>query len=226
MLKEDEEEETEEEEIEDEEEGDKDEDEGARDDNVQSLNQQSEPETKGDVLSHFEELMQSEEKSVAAVSAAAAQCRSSAIQSSTDGPVFVVSKYGTKQLIFKQHTFNRHVSREDVTYWRCSQFAVLRCRARIKTKGTVLSVLNCEHNHDVITKTRKYGSLKSLKLQAAASAAAAATAKVASFAGTSNMARRVTPAANQEYTRSTSLGGHLVAVTNSGSSGTTTAILL
>ncbi|XP_067618562.1 FLYWCH-type zinc finger-containing protein 1-like isoform X2 [Eurosta solidaginis] len=89
------------------------------------------------------------------------------------GPVFVESKYGTKQLVLKQHTFNRHVSREDVTYWRCSQFAVLRCRARIKTKGTTLTVLNSEHNHEVITKARKYGSLKAA---AAASAACAQTA--------------------------------------------------
>ncbi|XP_037945140.1 modifier of mdg4 isoform X10 [Teleopsis dalmanni] len=78
-------------------------------------------------------------------------------------PFFVVSKYGTKQLILKQHTFNRHVSREDVTYWRCSQFAVLRCRARVKTKGSILTVLNSDHNHEVITKARKYGSLKSIK---------------------------------------------------------------
>ncbi|XP_029404755.2 modifier of mdg4 isoform X5 [Bactrocera dorsalis] len=85
-----------------------------------------------------------------------------------EGPVFVVSKYGTRQLVLKQHTFNRHVSREEVTYWRCSQFAVLRCRARIKTKGNTLTVLNSEHNHEVITKARKYGSLK-----AAAAAAAA-----------------------------------------------------
>lgn len=81
------------------------------------------------------------------------------------GPVYVLSKYGTKQLVLKQHTFNRHVNREEVTYWRCSQFAVLRCRARIKTKGNILTVLNKEHNHEVITKTRKYGSLKSHKVE-------------------------------------------------------------
>ena len=89
----------------------------------------------------------------------------SSLRNSNNGPVFVVSKYGTKQLLLKQHTFNRHVTREDVTYWRCSQFAVLRCRARIKTKGNILTVLNSEHNHEVITQARKYGSLKSLKAQ-------------------------------------------------------------
>lgn len=87
------------------------------------------------------------------------------LRNSNNGPVFVVSKYGTKQLLLKQHTFNRHVTREDVTYWRCSQFAVLRCRARIKTKSNILTVLNSEHNHEVITKTRRYGSLKSLKAE-------------------------------------------------------------
>ena len=84
----------------------------------------------------------------------------SGAQDCDTGPGYVVSKYGTRQLVLKQHTFNRHVNREDVTYWRCSQFAVLRCRARIKTNGSVCTVLNGEHNHEVITKTRKYGSLK------------------------------------------------------------------
>lgn len=91
---------------------------------------------------------------------------SSSLKNSNKGPVFIVSKYGTKQLLLKQHTFNRHVSREDVTYWRCSQFAVLRCRARIKTKGNTLTVLNSDHNHEVIIQPRKYGSLKSMKASA------------------------------------------------------------
>lgn len=93
---------------------------------------------------------------------------SSTLRSSNNGPVFVVSKYGTKQLLLKQHTFNRHVIREDVTYWRCSQFAVLRCKARIKTKGQTLTVLNSDHNHEVITQARKYGSLKNLKAERSA----------------------------------------------------------
>ncbi|KAM7363394.1 modifier of mdg4 isoform 4-T4 [Cochliomyia hominivorax] len=90
---------------------------------------------------------------------------STSLRNSNNGPVFIVSKYGTKQLLLKQHTFNRHVTREDVTYWRCSQFAVLRCRARIKTKSNILTVLNGEHNHEVITQARKYGSLKSFKAE-------------------------------------------------------------
>lgn len=101
----------------------------------------------------------------------------SSLRNSNNGPVFVVSKYGTKQLLLKQHTFNRHVSREDVTYWRCSQFAVLRCRARIKTKGNTLTVLNSEHNHEVITQARKYGSLKTLKAEQNANANTVATKK-------------------------------------------------
>ncbi|XP_037910041.1 modifier of mdg4 isoform X22 [Hermetia illucens] len=77
-----------------------------------------------------------------------------------DRPYFIISKYGTRQLVLKRHTFNRHVKRESITYWRCSQFAVLRCKARIKTNGTTLTVLNPEHNHEVISKSRSYGSLK------------------------------------------------------------------
>ncbi|XP_030374917.1 modifier of mdg4-like isoform X9 [Scaptodrosophila lebanonensis] len=89
----------------------------------------------------------------------------------TTTPFFIVSKYGTKQIMLKQHTFNRHITREDVTYWRCSQFAVLKCRARLKTKSGTLTILNSEHNHEVITKARKYGSLKRQRAEAAARAA-------------------------------------------------------
>ncbi|XP_026845082.1 modifier of mdg4 isoform X9 [Drosophila persimilis] len=89
---------------------------------------------------------------------------------STNTPFFIVSKYGTRQIMLKQHTFNRHICRDDVTYWRCSQFAVLRCRARLKTKSDTLTILNSEHNHEVITKARKYGSLKRQKAEAAARA--------------------------------------------------------
>ncbi|KRG02392.1 modifier of mdg4 isoform X4 [Drosophila mojavensis] len=85
-------------------------------------------------------------------------------------PFFIVSKYGTKQIMLKNHTFNRHITREDVTYWRCSQFAVLRCRARLKTKLDTLTILNSEHNHEVISKARKYGSLKRQRAEAAARA--------------------------------------------------------
>ncbi|XP_055385202.1 modifier of mdg4 isoform X28 [Condylostylus longicornis] len=81
-------------------------------------------------------------------------------QEDPDAPIFVYSKYGTRQLVFRRHTFNRHVARESITYWRCCQFAVLRCRARMRTINNILTILNGEHNHEVINKTRKYGSLK------------------------------------------------------------------
>ncbi|KAH8359347.1 hypothetical protein KR093_006115, partial [Drosophila rubida] len=93
-------------------------------------------------------------------------------------PFFIVSKYGTKQIMLKQHTFNRHITRDDVTYWRCSQFAVLRCRARLKTKQDTLTILNSEHNHEVITKARKYGSLKRQRAEAEAAATAARSKKL------------------------------------------------
>lgn len=92
--------------------------------------------------------------------------------SESNAPFFIVSKYGTKQIMLKQHTFNRHITREDVTYWRCSQFAVLRCRARLKTKLDTLTILNSEHNHEVISKARKYGSLKRQRAEAQAAAKA------------------------------------------------------
>lgn len=69
------------------------------------------------------------------------------------------------QLIFREHVFNRHVVRDDLIYWRCSQFAVYRCRARIKTRVNTLTVLNSKHNHEVVREPRPYGSLRDLKLQ-------------------------------------------------------------
>lgn len=78
-------------------------------------------------------------------------------------PTFVQSKYGTRQLSYYDHVFNRHVTRQNITYWRCSQFAVLRCRARIKTCCDKVTLLNVVHNHELITETRKYGSLKEMK---------------------------------------------------------------
>uniref|UniRef100_A0A1A9VHY4 FLYWCH-type domain-containing protein n=1 Tax=Glossina austeni TaxID=7395 RepID=A0A1A9VHY4_GLOAU len=117
---------------------------------------------------YYDELLITDAQTLIAKTPIKPVTRTAALSSSdSQGPIFVVSKYGTKQLVLKQHTFNRHVSREDVTYWRCSQFAVLRCRARIKTKGNILTILNCEHNHEVITKARKYGSLKNMKMEAA-----------------------------------------------------------
>ncbi|KAH8369276.1 hypothetical protein KR009_006143, partial [Drosophila setifemur] len=106
--------------------------------------------------------------SVSSVGAAAAGA--GGVGSNT--PFFIVSKYGTKQIMLKQHTFNRHICRDDVTYWRCSQFAVLRCRARLKTKLDTLTVLNSVHNHEVISKARKYGSLKRQRAEAEAAARA------------------------------------------------------
>ncbi|XP_020813483.1 modifier of mdg4-like isoform X23 [Drosophila serrata] len=45
----------------------------------------------------------------------------SSVGVNSSSPFFIVSKYGTKQIMLKQHTFNRHICRDDVTYWRCSQ---------------------------------------------------------------------------------------------------------
>lgn len=78
-------------------------------------------------------------------------------------PVFIESKFGTKQLLYNDHTFNRHVTRDDITYWRCSQFPVFRCRARVKSSSNYLTILNPVHNHEIIKEIRKYGSLKDIK---------------------------------------------------------------
>lgn len=79
-------------------------------------------------------------------------------------PVFRMNKNSRRQLVHREHVFNRHVVRDNLTYWRCSQFSVCRCPARIKTKfDTVMTVLNVEHNHDVVRAPRAYGALKKMK---------------------------------------------------------------
>lgn len=82
---------------------------------------------------------------------------------SASQPTFIISKYGTQQLCYERHIFNRHVCRQNIIYWRCTQFAVLRCRARIKTHQDQMTLLNIEHNHPIITEGRKYGELKEFK---------------------------------------------------------------
>lgn len=82
-----------------------------------------------------------------------------------------ISKNGRQQLVYREHTFNRHVVRDrpnqanSITYWRCSQFAVFRCRARCKTQNGRTYLLNETHNHDVVREPRKYGALKEIKRQ-------------------------------------------------------------
>ncbi|XP_055704642.1 modifier of mdg4-like isoform X34 [Phlebotomus papatasi] len=77
---------------------------------------------------------------------------------------YMTSKYGSKQLVHNNYVFNRHVFRGDITYWRCTQYSVYKCRARIRTKNERVDVLNPEHNHAVITEPRKYGSLKNMRV--------------------------------------------------------------
>lgn len=79
-------------------------------------------------------------------------------------PQFRMNKNARKQLIYREHVFNRHVIRGSLTYWRCSQFAVCRCRARIKTNhDSVMTLLRVDHNHDIVRAPRPYGALKKLK---------------------------------------------------------------
>lgn len=73
----------------------------------------------------------------------------------------VRSKYNTWQLKYQGHLFNQHVKRDGIIYYRCTQYAPLRCRARVTLKNNILVESN-EHNHEIIDKTRKYGTLKRL----------------------------------------------------------------
>lgn len=78
------------------------------------------------------------------------------------GYTMVRSKYNTWQLKYGGHLFNQHVKRDNITYYRCTQYAPLRCRARVTLKNDMLIDSEHKHNHEIIEKTRKYGSLKRL----------------------------------------------------------------
>lgn len=88
---------------------------------------------------------------------------------SISGAVLKMNGNGRQQLILHEYTFNRHVVRDrpniedSITYWRCSQFPVYRCRARCKTQNGKICLLNEKHNHDVVREQRKYGALKEIK---------------------------------------------------------------
>lgn len=87
----------------------------------------------------------------------------------TDGdwkqPQMILSRAGTLQLRYRGHTFNKHVSRGQKVYWRCSQHLVYRCKVRIQTMVDDFTVSKNDHNHPVVAKQRPYGSLKQLKQQ-------------------------------------------------------------
>ncbi|XP_058451249.1 modifier of mdg4-like isoform X32 [Malaya genurostris] len=80
-----------------------------------------------------------------------------------DSPEIVTSKCGTMQLRYRQHLFNKHVTRGPKVYWRCSQHQVYKCKARIKTSEQEFSICNDQHNHEIIDGPRSYGALKRLK---------------------------------------------------------------
>lgn len=76
---------------------------------------------------------------------------------------FTTTKYGTQQLNYGGHRYNRHVQRDAITYWRCSQYGLLKCRARIKTVNNTFYDSAGSHNHEIIKGTRKYGTAKRIK---------------------------------------------------------------
>ncbi|KXJ68786.1 hypothetical protein RP20_CCG001713 [Aedes albopictus] len=75
----------------------------------------------------------------------------------------VLSRAGTLQLRYNGHTFNKHVTRGEKVYWRCSQYLVYRCKVRIQTMLDEFSISKNDHNHPVVVRPRAYGSLKLLK---------------------------------------------------------------
>ena len=88
---------------------------------------------------------------------------SAATELDSKQPLMVLSRAGTLQLRYKGHTFNKHVTRGEKVYWRCSQYLVYRCKVRIQTMLDEFSISKNDHNHPVVVRPRAYGSLKLLK---------------------------------------------------------------
>ncbi|XP_011291266.1 modifier of mdg4 isoform X20 [Musca domestica] len=69
---------------------------------------------------------------------------------------------GTYQLVLDGYPYTRHRVRGDTIYWRCIQFRPLKCRARVRTNpsGDRVSIVEEDHNHEILIERRKKGSLK------------------------------------------------------------------
>ncbi|XP_061397668.1 modifier of mdg4-like isoform X2 [Musca vetustissima] len=69
---------------------------------------------------------------------------------------------GTYQLVLDGFPYTRHRVRGDTIYWRCIQSRPLKCTARVRTNpsGDRVSIVDEDHNHDILLERRKKGSLK------------------------------------------------------------------
>ena len=83
------------------------------------------------------------------------------------------------KLIFIQFSFNlRHSVVGNAVFWRCCNYKILGCKARLKTRlrkgekygvdrnfddeNQMVEVVSSEHNHEIITERRKKGEIKNL----------------------------------------------------------------
>lgn len=96
-------------------------------------------------------------------------------QSNSDIKVeYIASCKGTPQLVIDGFPFTRHRVRDKTVYWRCVQFRILKCHARMRTKledevsnknyDTIkqqIEIVQNDHNHGILNERRKRGTLKS-----------------------------------------------------------------
>ena len=61
-------------------------------------------------------------------------------------------------LVYKKFTFSRAsiLGLENIINWRCTEYRKIKCKAKLKTKGKELIVLNAEHNHAAIKVPKTY----------------------------------------------------------------------
>lgn len=77
----------------------------------------------------------------------------------------MTTRHGSQQLNVDGHRFNKHIVRDHITYWRCSEYGLLKCRARVKTINDNFFGSSGVHNHELISAPRKYGVAKKIRAE-------------------------------------------------------------
>ena len=61
---------------------------------------------------------------------------------------FTTSAHGNPMLVDSERkTYQKHVSKNGITHWRCSKYKSMKCHARATTEGNYVIKSVGQHNH-------------------------------------------------------------------------------
>ena len=61
---------------------------------------------------------------------------------------FITSAHGNPMLVDSERkTYQKHVSKNGITHWRCSKYKSMKCHARATTEGNYVIKSVGQHNH-------------------------------------------------------------------------------